>query len=105
MKISGLDWDDDNIDYIGKRGISPEEVGDICFGLHLSRKDSASKSHGKERYILAGKTKHGRYLDIVVQRLYATYFRPVTAFEMSENYKRRFDEKVGRRIYDDDKSR
>jgi uncharacterized protein len=97
MIISGLEWDDHNDKEIARHQVNPEEVEDICFGLHISKRDSASKNKGKERYLLAGKTSGGRYLDIVVEKLYGSCFRPVTAFEMSENYKRSFQKKVERR--------
>ncbi len=91
-----MDWDDNNVLYIAKRGISPREVEEVCYGLHLYKRDPDSKSGGKERYILSGQTDDGRYLDVVIERVHGTYFRPVTAFEMSENYKRSYRKRVGR---------
>jgi uncharacterized DUF497 family protein len=65
-----LNWDDNNVAYIGK-------------------------SHGKIRYIVLGQTRGGRYLTVVVERLYNTFFRPVTAFEMSEAYRQRYIKRMG----------
>jgi uncharacterized protein len=94
MKITELEWDDNNVDHIGRHGVSPQEVEEVCYGLHYSKKDSDSKGHGKERYILAGQTEAGRYLDVVIERLHTTCFRPVVAFEMSEPYKRSYRKKL-----------
>ncbi len=46
MKICELVWDDDNIDHIAKHNVTPDEVEDVCFGLHISKKESM------QRYIL-----------------------------------------------------
>jgi uncharacterized protein len=97
MIISGLEWDDHNDREIARHQVTPEEVEDICYGLHISKRDPDSKSKGKKRYILAGKTSGGRYLDVIIEKLCGSYFRPVTAFEMSKNYKRSFQRKVEKR--------
>jgi uncharacterized DUF497 family protein len=97
MIISGLEWDDYNDREIARHQVTPEEVEDICYGLHISKRDPDFKSKGKERYILAGKTPGGRYLDVIIEKLHGSYYRPVTAFEMSENYKRSFQRRVEKR--------
>jgi len=98
MNIDSLNWDDENDDYINtKHGVTAEEVEEVCYGLHFSRRDPDSKSGGKERYILSGKTEAGRYLDVVIERLYDNCYRPVTAFDMSKNYQRSFIRKLNRR--------
>lgn len=98
MKITGLDWDDENDAHISRHGVSPDEVGNICYGLHFSRRDPAAKSNGKERYILSGKTDNGRYLHVVVEWLRGTYFRPITAVDMSESHRRAYERRLrGRR--------
>ena len=98
MKITGLDWDDENIGHIARHGVSPEEFEDVCYGIHYCKKDPGSKSRGKARYILAGQTAGGRYLDIVIERLYGTRFRPVGAFEMSEAYKRTYKNRLRKKL-------
>jgi len=85
MKIDSLQWDDANIEHIGlKHNVSPEEVEDVCFGIHLSRAES------RRRYILAGQTARGRYLYVVLERIRGMTFRPITAFEMNDEHKHRF---------------
>ncbi len=84
MKIGDLQWDDQNIGHIAGHNVNPEEVEDICFGVHI-----ASKEEGR-RYILSGQSAGGRYLNVVVERVAKGLFRPITAFEMREGYKRRY---------------
>jgi uncharacterized protein len=97
MKISGLEWDDYNISEIARHHVNPEEVEDVCYGLHIVKKDPATKNNKKERYILAGKASNGKYLDVIIEKLHGSYFRPVTAFEMSENYKNSFRRRIENR--------
>ncbi len=88
MKVGGLEWDDANIEHIGRHTITPAEVEDICFGTHIAYRGRHS------RYVLYGQTSNGRHIRVVLVRLYGTMFRPVTAFDMSEsekrNYRKRF---------------
>jgi uncharacterized protein len=90
LKIESLEWDDENAEHIARHGVSQDEVEEICNGRHFSKKEKG------QRYILGGKTGSGRYLDIVVERVTGNVFRPVTAFEMSENYKASFRKKTGK---------
>ena len=90
MIISELQWDDENVEHIARHNVNPQEVEDVCFGLHISERE------GEQRYILSGKTAAGRYLNVVVERVGKGLFRPVTAFEMSENYKRRYRKRFGK---------
>ncbi|HJX13065.1 MAG TPA: hypothetical protein VJ377_06000 [Dehalococcoidales bacterium] len=84
MVIDELAWDDENIEHIARHDVTPVEVEDVCFDLHLSRKVVG------QRYVLSGQTASGRYLNVVVERIGRGLFRPITAFEMSKNYKERY---------------
>ena len=88
MIIVQLLWDDENIEHITRHQVNPEEVEDICFGLHISGRENG------QRYILSGQTAFGRYLNVVVERVGKGLFRPITAFEMSENYKRGYRKRL-----------
>ena len=88
MKIEGLDWDDENIEHIARHNVNPEEVEDVCFRAHISEKAAG------QRYILSGQSTDGRYLNVVVERVRKGLFRPITAFEMSENYKRSYRKRL-----------
>ncbi|MBI2934730.1 MAG: hypothetical protein HYY29_04065 [Chloroflexi bacterium] len=89
MKITGLDWDDDNVTEIARHNVTPAEMEEVCYGVHFCSKDSKEKSKGKERYVLSGQTANGRCLDVVIERKHGSFFRPVTGFDMSEKYKRK----------------
>ena len=88
MIISELEWDDENIEHIAQHGVNPKEVEEVCSGLHLSERERA------QRYILSGQSASGRYLNVVIERIGKGLFRPITAFEMSENYKRRYRKRL-----------
>ena len=88
MIITELEWDDENIGHIARHNVNYQEVEHVCFGIHISEKE------GKERYILSGQTAAGRYLTVVIERVGKGLFRPITAFEMSENYKRRYRKRL-----------
>lgn len=91
MFIGELEWDDENIEHIARHNVSPNEVEDVCFGIHLSIKESG------QRYILSGQTETGRYLNVVIERIRRGLFRPITAFQMSENYKARYKRRMGKK--------
>jgi len=88
MKIDSLYWDDENIEHISKHNVNPQEVEDVCFGTHIIRRE------GDRRYILSGQSANGRYLNVVIERVGKGLFRPITAFEMSESYKRGYRKRL-----------
>lgn len=88
MKIDSLYWNDENIEHISKHNVNPQEVEDVCFGTHIIRRE------GDRRYILSGQSANGRYLNVVIERVSKELFRPITAFEMSENYKHRYRKRL-----------
>lgn len=88
MIINELQWDDENIEHIARHNVNPQEVEDVCFGVYISRREKS------QRYILSGQSNAGRYLNVVIERVGKSIFRPITAFEMSENYKRRYRKKL-----------
>jgi len=89
LRIDDLAWDEVNVEHIARHGVSPDEVEDVCYGFHFCRKEKG------QRYILGGKTAGGKYLDIVVEKTGEFVFRPITAFEMSENYKASYRRRMG----------
>lgn len=90
MRIDELEWDDKNDGHIVRHKVSPKEVEDVCFGLHISEKS------GGGRYVLSGQTESGRYLNVVIERIGGGLFRPITAFDMSESYKRKYRKMLGK---------
>ncbi len=90
MLISDLEWDDDNVGHIALHEVTPDEVEDVCFGVHIGTRE------GDQRYVLSGQTSAGRYLNVVVERIGKGLFRPITAFEMNDVYKRSYRRRVGK---------
>jgi len=90
VRIGDLEWDDKNVGHIARHNVSPKEVEDVCYGLHLSERSSG------DRYVLNGQSTEGRYLNVVIERIGRGLFRPITAFEMSESYKRKYKKQLGK---------
>jgi len=88
MKIDGLQWDDENIEHIDKHGITLSEVEDVCFGRHISY----PARYG--RYLVYGKTYHGKYIRVILQCLYGIMFRPITAYPMTESEKKKYSRRI-----------
>jgi uncharacterized DUF497 family protein len=88
--IGELQWEDKDINHIALHNVTPQEIEDVCFGLHLSKKERG------QRYILSGQADNGRYINVIIQRIGGSIFRPKTAFEMSEKYKKRYKKRFGK---------
>jgi uncharacterized DUF497 family protein len=86
--INDLLWDDENVEHIARHNVTPKEVEDVCYGFHISKKER------RQRYILSGQTRDGRYLNVVIEKIGKELFRPITAFEMSEKYKAKFKKRL-----------
>jgi uncharacterized DUF497 family protein len=84
MKIVSLQWNDDDTEHISYHGINPAEVEDVCFNQHVSFKGRFN------RYILYGQSSAGRYIKLILERLYDHVFRPVTAYDMTESEKHNY---------------
>ena len=85
MRISGLQWDDINLEHIiAKHGLSPNEVEDICFGPHYA---CPAKYNRKAIY---GQTTSGKYVVVILERLYGSIYRPVTARGMKRDEQRKY---------------
>ena len=92
MRISGLDWDDINIDHImGKHGLNPKEIEDVCFGPHY-----AIPTEYKRKAVY-GQTTGGKYILVILERLYNNFFRPITARGMRTNEQRKYRMIMGKR--------
>lgn len=87
MKITGLEWDDVNLEHIiGKHRIMPTEIEDICFGTHYA---CSAKYKRKAIY---GQASSGRYLLVIVERLYKNIYRPITSRNMTLTERRKYNE-------------
>jgi uncharacterized DUF497 family protein len=87
VKISGLEWDDRNLEHIiGKHHITPIEIEDICFGKHYA---CSAKYKSKAIY---GQASSGRYLLVILEQLYKNVYKPITARNMTLSERRRYIE-------------
>ncbi len=81
-------WPEEQIDHIGRHGVTPEEFEEACSGNCLVNK---TKSKGKHPvYLVLGQTEAGRYLSCVVIRFADGNGYPITARDMTTNEKKRF---------------
>jgi uncharacterized DUF497 family protein len=87
MKITGLEWDDINLEHIiGKHRITPTEIEDVCFGTHYA---CSAKYKRKAIY---GQASGGRYLLVIVEGLNKNVYRPITARNMTLSERRKYNE-------------
>ena len=84
MKITSLEWDDGDVEHIAVHGINPAEVEDICFIQHISIRGRF------KRYVLYGQSSSGRYIKLILEKLYDHIYRPVTALDMTEKEKHNY---------------
>lgn len=84
MIIRKLLWDEWNMEYIRKHGVSPREVEET-----LEEKIFISKGRNRT-YSITGQTVGDRYLVIVLGIRGKGIFYPITAREADNKEKRRF---------------
>ena len=90
MRIYRLHWDEINIEHIiGEHNLSPEEVEDVCFGLHY-----AIRARNR-RQAVYGQTGGGKYIVVILERLYGSCYRPITAFGMNRKEQRKYKSIMG----------
>ncbi len=89
MPIHELIWPQDRIEHIGKHGIEPNEVEEVCFGEPLVQR---AKVSGKNPlYYVLGQTAAGRHLFCVVIQFPDGKGFPVTARLMTGGEKKRYN--------------
>ena len=91
MRIDELWWDEDNIDHLERHRIDPDEVEEVMF------QDAPISARARaQRYAVYGQTVAGRYIVAFMeavrigQRRTLQVYRPVTAREMTEAERRRY---------------
>ena len=91
MKINGLQWDDARLEkIITKHGLSPTEVEDVCFGPHYA---CSAKYKRKAVY---GRTESGKYVMVILEQLYDSVFRLITARGMTRGEQRKYRTIMGK---------
>jgi uncharacterized protein len=89
--IRDLEWDDWNEEHIGRHHVTPEEVEDVCFGQHLE-----GPAKGKNVRACYGQTSAGRYMIIILASRGGGFYYPVTARQMTDIERRRYQRWLGR---------
>jgi uncharacterized DUF497 family protein len=88
MRIERIIWPRDRIEHIGRHGVTPLEVEEVCFGTPFVQR---TKSQGENPvYYVLGETEAGRHLLCVVIQFPDARGYPVTAREMTAKEKRRY---------------
>ncbi len=88
MRVSRIVWTVDRVEHVATHGVSPEEVEEACFGRPLVLR---AKSHGQSPvYYCLGQTRSGRYLFCVVIAFADGNGFPVTARQMTDRERRRY---------------
>ncbi len=85
--VESLEWDSENIKHIARHNVTPDEVEEICHGLHI-----AVRAY-KGRLLLIGPTLSGRMLGVILAPLKKKgCYRPITARPASKKDIRRYDD-------------
>lgn len=91
MYIEYLYWKDHIVEKITQRhGVTPEEVDEVVYEWTPEVRRSS-----KNRYLLWGQSRAGRYLLIVLEEESKGVFVPLTARGMSEAEKKAFRKRHG----------
>jgi uncharacterized DUF497 family protein len=89
VTIDEFIWPRDRVEHIGKHGVEPKEVEEVCFGKPLVQRIKAS---GKNPvYYVLGETLDGRRLFCVVIQFSDGKGFPVTAREMTAREIKRYN--------------
>lgn len=88
MIIESLQWDEININHISRHNISYEEVEEICFNDDINPRIERGR---EDRYYILGQTFSGRYIFVVIKYLGKGKARPITARDMNNSERKRFE--------------
>ena len=89
MTVNEFIWLQDRIEHIGKHGVEPHELEEVCFGQALVQRTKASGPNPV--YYVLGQTLSGRPLFCVVIQFPDRKGYPVTARPMSPREKKRYN--------------
>ena len=86
-RIAGFEWDEENIEHIGRHGVHPEEVEEACYN-----RPYILKGRGRS-YLIFGRTNDGRYLLTVLRYRGKGMARTITARDMTEAEKKLYQKR------------
>lgn len=87
VRISGCDWDRDNVEHLAKHQVEPDEVEEVfALSPHIRRTREM-------RYLAYGTTANGRYLTVVFRHKGRGIVRVITARNMTQREKKLYKER------------
>jgi uncharacterized DUF497 family protein len=91
VRLDELIWDDWNDDHVRRHGVEPSEIEEAV----VDRRAMVLRTRGREerRYIVLGKSEAGRRLFVVLEPLGANRGYVITARDMSESERRRYEKR------------
>jgi uncharacterized DUF497 family protein len=91
VSITALDWDEGNITHIARHNIDPQELEEAVFDH-----PGVWERGRNDRYYLLSRSVSGRYIFAVFAYLKQGFARPVTARDMIETEKHRYEKRCGK---------
>ncbi len=89
MKIDELVFNERNIEHIARHNVLPEEVREIIEGKILPLEAKLG------RIMIIGKTKKGRSLAVILEKVKSNIYFPVTARDADRKERKMFVEEFG----------
>lgn len=89
MTVNEFVWPEDRIRHIGRHGVEPHEMEEVCFGQAFVQR--AKSSGPNPVYYVLGQTLSGRHLLCVVIQFPDDKGYPVTARPMTPGEKKRYN--------------
>jgi uncharacterized DUF497 family protein len=79
MQRINIEWDEESIEHIWRHRVEPEEVEEVLRGRYIFRR-------GRDgTYYVFGRSGNGRYLFVVLSLITRSYYRVVTARDMTSS--------------------
>jgi len=93
LEIYDVIWKDVFVEKLAsKHAIRIEEVEEVLFGKHHTRKVNRGNVEGEDVYVAYGQTESGRYLTIFFIWKYGTAALPISARDMTQAERRYYHE-------------
>ncbi len=89
MKIDELVFNERNIEHIARHSVLPEEIKQVVGGKILPLEAKLG------RVMIVGKTKAGRSLAIVLEKVKGNIYFPVTARDADRKERKMYQEELG----------
>ncbi len=89
MKIDGLIFNERNIEHIARHSVLPEEIKEVIEGKILPLQAKLG------RIMVVGKTKKGRRLAIILEKIEGNIYFPVTARDADRKERRIYTQEMG----------